>query len=187
MDRVERSAWHKLDLKYYFDAGGLSHVFADDASLLKESSLIAPPALPWANAMDLYGVTHLIFHFTDFGRRVLPQVSSFDPGGLDAYVALAMSMCLAERDLDLTCELLMSRLCLGCPIDLVDHAAATALCQSQHASGFIPDRRWLAGLTPVADESPADTEFFAVYHPTLVTLFLIACDMDRTAGQGRPL
>lgn len=177
MDRVERSAWHKLDLKYYFEAAGLTHGFEGDAALLAQCSLMAPPALPWASTMDLYGVTHLIFHFTDFGTRPLPAVAGFDRDVLDRYVALALAMCLAERDFDLVAELLMSRLCLGAPADPLSRTAAAALCAAQQAEGFMPDRTWppdVAGLTPA---EAMEKEFFGVYHPTVVTLFLIACDM----------
>ena len=182
MDRVERSAWQKLDLKYYFEAAGLSHGFDSDTALMSQCSLMAPPALPWSNTMDLYGITHLIFHFTDFGLRPLPAVDGFDIAALDDHVTLALAMSLAERDFDLVAELLMSRLCLGIVSDPLNHAAATALCAAQQTGGFMPDRTWPPDMEGLTGDEALEKEFFGVYHPTVVTLFLIACDMVMEAS-----
>jgi len=184
MDRVERSAWQKLDLKYYFDAAGLAHRFDRDSALMRQSSLAAPPALAWSNTMDLYGLTHLIFHLTDFAARPMPAAREVDPAALDAHVALALAMCLAERDFDLVAELLMSRICLGRRGDALNRAAAEALCAAQQPEGFIPDRSWRAN--PSAEPQAVERAFFGVYHPTLVALFLVACDMAAPTAPAPP-
>lgn len=177
MDRTERSAWQKLDLKYYFDAGGLTHAFPSDAALLEASCLCDPPSLADVHVVDLYAITHLIFHLTDFGRHPLPGGGAAPCGAIGDYVAGALAMCLYDRDYDLATEFLICRSCLTGSADELDRVAADAICAAQEPSGFLPDRRWLAGMPATADADADRREaFFAVYHPTLVALFLVACD-----------
>jgi hypothetical protein len=177
MDRTERSAWQKLDLKYYFDAGGLTHAFPSDEALLGASCLCDPPSLADVHVVDLYAITHLIFHLTDFGRHPLPGCGTAPSKVIADYVAGALAMCLYERDYDLATEFLICRSCLSGSAEDLDRVAADAICAAQNPAGFLPDRRWLAGMPATGD---ADTDrqetFFAVYHPTLVALFLVACD-----------
>lgn len=177
MDRAERSAWQKLDLKYYFDAAGLVHAFPADDALMAASCLPDPPSLADIHVVDLYAITHLVFHLTDFGRRPLPGSDAGVAEAARAYVACALAMCLYDRDYDLAAEFLICRSCLETRSDELDRAAADALCVAQLPSGFVPDRRWLAGMPEMPDAAAARREdFFAVYHPTLVSLFLVACD-----------
>jgi hypothetical protein len=180
MDRTERSAWQKLDLKYYFDAAGLRHVFPDDESLFLQSSLATLPSLPYVTRSDLYGVTHLVFHLADFGRVDLNPIGGASRcRALADFVQGALAMCLHERDYDLVAELMINRLCLKRGGDALDRHAADALCEVQDPTGFLPDLAWLAGLPPESDASlQGEAKFFAVYHPTVVGLFLVATDMD---------
>jgi len=180
IDRTERSAWHKLDLKYYFDAAGLRHVFPDNSELFEKSSLATLPALPYATRSDLYGVTHLVFHLGDFGRCDLQKMGGRQRWlSLIDYVRGALAMCLHDRDFDLVAELMINRICLGRTPDALDFEATEALCESQDSSGFLPDLAWLAGIPAHGDLiQQEEAKFFAVYHPTVVGLFLVATDMD---------
>lgn len=180
IDRTERSAWHKLDLKYYFEAAGLWHVFPSDRDLFAQSSLANLPGLPYATRSDLYGVTHLVFHLADFGRVDLrPIGGAARCDALADFVHSAVAMCLHERDYDLVAELLINRWCLKRGGDALDHEATDALCQVQDPTGFLPDLAWLAGLPLQSDANlQNEAKFFAVYHPTVVGLFLVATDMD---------
>jgi len=184
LDRTERSAWSQGDLKYYLDVAGLRHAFPDDATLFRRSTLLAPPALPYAQRMDLYATTHLLFHLTDFGASPIAGAAPAELAEVGDYVALALAVCLAQDDFDLVGEFLISRICLGAVVDGLSHAATAALVQSQQPAGFVPDLAWLNGLkrSETAEEN-ARQEFFAVYHPTLVMLILLACDMSNHPGR----
>lgn len=177
IDRAELSAHPRLDLKYYLDVLGLRHAFESDEALFARSSLIDPPAIPYAQRSDLYAITHLIFDLTDFGARDFRPLAGPHFDSIRDYVTLALATSLAERDFDLAVEFLICRICLVDRDDEINRAAADALCEAQRPAGFIPDLAWLSGLRQ--SEEPGEnveTEFFAVYHPTLVTLILLACD-----------
>ena len=177
LDRTERSAWSQADILYYLDALGLRHSIPDAATLLQRSSLMASPALAHAQRIDLYAVTHLIFHLSDFGARDLAGATPSQIATMQDYVALALSTCLAEQDFDLVVEFCDPRLLRERP-DALSHFAAEALCEAQQPSGFIPDQSWLNGLEPAEDpQERTKQEFIAVYHPTLVALIVLACDM----------
>jgi hypothetical protein len=178
LDRNERSAWSQIDIKYYLDAVGLRHAFPDAATLFGISSLINPPALPHAQRMDLYAITHLVFHLSDFGARALCGPGTPHLSDIRDYVALALAMCLAERDFDLVGEFLATRICLQGGADELSYHASEALAKAQQPSGFIPDLAWLRGLgTLEPGKERSEEEFFAVYHPTLVAVMVVVCDM----------
>jgi hypothetical protein len=177
LDRTERSAWTQIDIAYYLDAVGLRHAFPDPATLFRRSSLLDLPAVPHALRIDFYATTHLVFHLSDFGARDLPGASGAETRAIRRYLALALATCIAEKDWDLVGEFLAARICLGDAGDALGDAAMEALAGAQQSAGFIPDLAWLrrheAGGEP---DTPAD-EFAAVYHPTLVTLIMISCDL----------
>lgn len=175
MDRTERSAWSQVDIRYYLDAVGLRHGFPAEHVLLRQSTLLAPPALCHAQRIDLYAATHLVFHLSDFGARPLPGATLAEVDGVRDYLALALAMSLAEQDFDLVGEFLAARICLGPGGDALSHFATAALLESQQPAGFVPDQSWQRGLK--GEEDPQTEEFFAVYHPTLVALIVAACDM----------
>jgi hypothetical protein len=177
IDRVEISAWNKLDMKYYLDLAGLQHGFADDVTLLNESTLTSLPNLPYATNYDLYGLTHLLFHFSDFGLKDVRPLLGRHFDHICRYTGLALSMCLSRQDWDLTAELLMNRLCLGVSDNPLDREAAHALCEYQQSTGFLPGRAWMQGtIDGEGAEDRDEQEFFDVYHPTLLGLFFICCD-----------
>jgi len=180
LDRTERSAWSQIDIKYYLDAVGLRHAFPEGAELFRRSLLLRPPALPYAERIDLYAATHLIFHLSDFGSGNLPGATRSQVAEIQRYVALALSTCLAERDFDLASEFLLARICLGDGTDALSYFASETLLRAQQPSGFIPDASWLEGLKEAENTPERESEeFFAVYHPTLVALILLACDMAK--------
>lgn len=181
IERAEVSAWSKLDLKYYMDLANLRHSYASDETLLNESSLTGLANLPYATAHDLYGLTHLIFHFSDFGKR---DMHSFMGGYFHPvleYTELALSMSLSMQDWDLAIELLITRICLGVENDLLDQEAVRVLCEYQQSAGFMPGRAWMRGYFDDNERQACqEEEFFDVYHPTLLVLFLLCCDAQRT-------
>lgn len=181
LDRIERSPWHKLDLKYYFDVARLRYRMPDDAALYAQSSLRHPPSLSYASTMDLYGITHLIFHFSDFGRSDLARLAGEQLDATRDYVSLALRVCLFERDFDLSAELLMNLICLRSHDRDLHWAVTDELRKIQQPGGFIPDRMWLNEAQAEGKRPSREDEFFAVYHPTLVMLLLVACDIDTSS------
>lgn len=173
IDRIERSAWHKLELRYFLDACGFAHNLPSDKEIYSQSSLYKLPSLFQASALDIYAITHLIFYFSDFGQRSLKDVLGDASTELNDYISLALKLCLYERDSDLLAEILINKIALGTSEACETCRMATDfLCRIQTPQGFIPDRKWLA------EDAALDRgeEFYAVYHPTLVTLLTIACD-----------
>ena len=180
LDRTERSAATQVDIRFYLDIAGIAHAFPAMKTLFERSTLLALPSLQDVQRMDLYAITHLIFHLTDFGVGELSVVPPSQILQIQEYLALALSICLAEEDYDLAAEFLISRICFDVRPDSLSYVASDALLRAQRPSGFIPDLSWLRGLKETADpQEAAREEFFAVYHPTLVTLILLACDMMR--------
>lgn len=163
IDRVELSAWHKLDMKYYLDSLSIRHAYGTNAELLPASTLVALPALPHATTYDFYGLTHLVFHFSDFGRTDIRAALGVHFDNVREYAAAALADRLAARDWDLTAEMLLTRLCLGVRGEPIDREGARALCEAQRPSGLVPGRLH-------------NDDFFDAYHPTLLCLFLIACE-----------
>ncbi|MEU9113201.1 hypothetical protein AB0D04_15810 [Streptomyces sp. NPDC048483] len=144
---------------------------------------------PWTlDRKAAYGVTHDVFHLTEWGRR--PQRLSAELAG---YLRLWLPSWLeswAEEQLwDLVGELLAVSACLpevsydGSParhggVAPYDAAAWQRLADAQAADGSVPE----TGDRPRPDD-PAEA-FTACYHSTLVTAFagtLARIAPDRTA------
>ncbi|AWM03416.1 DUF6895 family protein [Bradyrhizobium amphicarpaeae] len=171
VDRIEHNAWQKLDLCYYFDAAGLEHCLPPKQVLLRASSLATGPELPYVRDIDLYAVTHILFDLTDFGAvDATPFLAELRPA-IESYVRLALSMCIAEQNWDLTAELLMCRLYLGFDEEL-DRWAMNCICEVQHPSGYLPPSTSKRG----ASDEGGRPDFLEVYHPTVVSLFLLAAE-----------
>jgi hypothetical protein len=176
VDRRERSAWEKFDLKYHFDDLGLRHALPAATALVAQSTLPSPAPLPHATRFDLYAFTHLVFDVTDFGGRRPDRIGSDWGGAARDYSAAALAMCMSMQDWDLTGELVAARTCAGFGWEPIDDAAVLALCHSQHSTGCIPGREWTAEKLAAGSGDPVGADlFFDVYHPTLVALIMIAC------------
>lgn len=174
---IERSPASTLDLAYHLEAAGLTHALPDTAALIATSSLLSLAPLPYVRNIDLYSVTHMLFDLSDFCARDPRAQLGPAAAGLRAYLNLATAMCLAERNWDLAAELVMCRVALGDVSDALNHEATDAICEAQLASGCIPDAAWLDALASgTGPDSAPQREFDAVYHPTIVCLFMVACE-----------
>jgi hypothetical protein len=169
IDRIERTAWNQLDLRYYFGRAGLSHALPSAQNLIRASSIFHRPALGRATDRDLYGITHIVFVATDFGKAQTQDLLRPCAAGLDDYLASCLAICLAEQNWDLAAEFIMCRIYRGTVAKLEEFAVAS-LCGAQHSSGYLPAS---ATTAPTDDSDPAAV-FTAVYHPTVVGLFLLA-------------
>ncbi len=144
---------------------------AEFAAVLARTGLGARPE-PWA--LDLrtaYGVTHDVFHVTDWGRAPhrMPRL-------LADYLRLWLPAWTVnwaeERQWDLTGELLAVAACM--PGAAYDPVAWRALAAAQRPDGAVPE----TGDGP-PEGSPPEAEFTGCYHSTLVAAF--AATLARTA------
>ncbi|GGU61709.1 hypothetical protein GCM10010211_28410 [Streptomyces albospinus] len=129
---------------------------------------------PWAlDRRAAYGVTHDVFHLTDWGRdrrRLSPELAGY----LRLWLPSWLENWLEEQLWDLVGELLAVAACL--PEAPYDPAAWQRLAGAQAADGSVPE----TGAAPrPADRAEA---FLACYHSTLVTAF--AGTLARTAPDG---
>ncbi|WP_322940553.1 DUF6895 family protein [Actinacidiphila paucisporea] len=149
---------------------------ADFDTVLAHTGLGLRPE-PWAlDRKAAYGITHDVFHATDWGRT---------PGGLPAPLAGYLRLWLPawtetwaeERLWDLVGEFLAVSACLpGAPYDL---AAWRVLAAAQAPDGAVPE----TGGVPPPGASPGEA-FTACYHSTLVAAF--AATLARAAGHPDP-
>jgi hypothetical protein len=176
LDRVERSSWDKLDMKYYIEACEMKHDFPNNYELLLNSSLLNLPQLSYLNNMDLYGLTHLLFHFSDFGLVDMKHFLGINYPKIQDYVNLSMVMSLIKQDWDLTAELLISQYCLQKQFTDTDRNAGYTLYKTQQSSGFIPGREWVKQKQENKSFQDNKPLFDDVYHPTIVSLILLNCE-----------
>jgi hypothetical protein len=134
---------------------------ADFAAVLADTGLRPEP---WAlDRRAAYGITHDVFHVTDWGRT-----PGRLPGPLARYLALWLPAWTGtwteERLWDLVGEFLAVSACLpGAPYD---PAAWRHFAASRSADGAVPE----VG-DPPQDGAPRDEVFAACYHSTLVAAF----------------
>ncbi|WP_330477080.1 hypothetical protein OG301_03760 [Streptomyces platensis] len=118
---------------------------------------------PWAlDRKGAYGITHDVFHLTDWGRnrqRLPPELADY----LRLWVPSWLENWLEEQLWDLVGELLAVTACL--PAAPYDAAAWQRLAGAQAADGSVPE---LGAAPSTGDRAEA---FTACYHSTLVTAF----------------
>ncbi|SFF58255.1 hypothetical protein SAMN05216251_12020 [Actinacidiphila alni] len=119
---------------------------------------------PWTlDRKAAYGVTHDVFHLTDWGRARERM-----PADLAEYLRLWVPSwleCWLEEELwDLAGEWLAVSACL--PVPVQDPAAWRRLAAAQAPDGSVPE----SGTEPPPGPDEADA-FTACYHSTLVTAF----------------
>ncbi|MFG2141433.1 DUF6895 family protein [Streptomyces sp. NPDC048650] len=129
---------------------------------------------PWAlDRRAAYGVTHDVFHLTDWGRapgRLPPDLADY----LRLWLPSWLENWLEEQLWDLAGELLAVTACL--PQAPYDPVAWQRLAGAQAADGSVPE----TGTAPCPDDRAE--AFTACYHSTLVTAF--AGTLARIAPDG---
>ncbi|BDM68983.1 hypothetical protein HEK616_24700 [Streptomyces nigrescens] len=135
---------------------------ADFAPVLALTGLGRLPE-PWAlDRKAAYGITHDVFHLTDWGRdrqRLSPELAGY----LRLWLPSWLENWLEERLWDLVGELLAVTACL--PRAPYDPVAWQRLAGAQAADGSVPEM----GAAP-GSGAPGEM-FTACYHSTLVTAF----------------
>ena len=176
MDRVERSAWEKLDMKYYTEMAGLKNQFPSYEKLFQESTLNNLPSISYAQKYDFYGLTHLIFHFSDFSENDMKQLSGEKFNEIQEYIDATLCLCLIEQDWDLAQELLINQYCMRKKFTSLDIFTANAIKDIQQPEGFVPGREWVKEYHINPDFNKKDYSFKDVYHPTILALFLLTLE-----------
>lgn len=156
--------------------GGESDVWQADFAADYARTWLGLLPEPWAlDRRAAYGLTHDVFHVTDWGRHRgrLPAEAA---GYLRLWLPAWLDCWLDERSWDLAGELLAVAAC----VDAADTAASVEitaawrrLAAAQDADGGLPE----TGTEPRPDDPAAD--FLACYHSTLVAAF--AATLARTA------
>ncbi|GAU71022.1 hypothetical protein SSP35_25_00590 [Streptomyces sp. NBRC 110611] len=145
---------------------------ADFAAVLALTGLGRLPE-PWAlDRKAVYGVTHDVFHLTDWGRnrqRMSPELAGY----LRLWLPSWLENWLEEQLWDLVGELLAVTACL--PKAPYHPVVWQRLAEVQAADGSVPEM----GAAPASDD-PGEA-FTACYHSTLVTAF--AATLARIAAE----
>ncbi|MGP3986426.1 DUF6895 family protein [Streptomyces sp. 3N207] len=144
---------------------------ADFGAVLAHTGLGRLPE-PWLlECRTAYGLTHDVFHLTDWGRdraRLSPATAEY----LRLWLPAWAESWLEEQLWDLVGELLAVTACL--PDAPFDPVAWQRLADARTADGALPEQ----GSPPPPGTSAADV-FLACYHSTLVLAF--AATLARTA------
>ncbi|WP_307808125.1 DUF6895 family protein [Streptomyces oryzae] len=145
---------------------------ADFGAVLAHTGLGRLPE-PWLlECRTAYGLTHDVFHLTDWGRD-RAQLTGAAADYLRLWLPAWVESWLEEQLWDLVGELLAVTACLpGAPFDAV---AWQRLAAARAADGALPEQ----GAAPPPGASAVDA-FFACYHSTLVLAY--AATLARTAA-----
>lgn len=171
MDAIERTPWNQIDMKYYLDLGGFRDRFASYESLFRHSSAYLLPSIPHLRNLDVYALTHILFHLADFGRRDLRPILGTRFEETVEYTTVLLGAYTHARDWDLTAELLICCACLGCRAHPLIDLAWEALCAAQTPAGDLPSRYFDVQSPELASPDTAAAYVRKInYHPTLVTL-----------------
>lgn len=182
MDAVERSCWSQIDLGYYFDLAGLRHRMNDPLTLFRLSSAARFADLAYARDIDVYALTHILFHLADFGRRDLEPFLGARREETREVVALLLGLMIHRSDCDLTGELLICCRCLREEPAPFHSLGWSLLAERQLPEGDLPDRSYDPGALPVDPDEAARKRFEANYHPTLVGLLASTVELFGRPG-----
>ncbi|SEG77037.1 hypothetical protein SAMN05216223_110164 [Actinacidiphila yanglinensis] len=151
---------------------------ADFAEVLAMTGLGRRPE-PWAlDRRTAYGLTHDVFHVTDWGR-----VPGLMPEPLAGYLRLWLpawtASWLEERQWDLAGELLAVAACV--PQAPYDPAAWREFAAAQRRDGAVPE----VGDGP-PEGAPPQEQFIGCYHSTLVAAFAATLARAAAGSGGAP-
>lgn len=172
IDTLDRTPWNQIDLRQYLDCGDYTHTLPSFESLFQRSIAVNLPPVPYMRIMDVYALTHIIFHTADFGRRDLRPIFGERFDGICEEVTLLLGAYTYAKDWDLVSELLMCCYCLGFRPLTLYKLAWEGLKKAQTPLGDIPYRRFDPQHPDLQNPETADlTRFRCNYHTTLVGLF----------------
>ncbi|MFC5661413.1 DUF6895 family protein [Kitasatospora misakiensis] len=186
-----RSAYQRLELRYYADKAGVAHTVEPYRELAERNVLVELPGTALARAArrdhrrdttadrpdeppvtvpEAYALTHSAFYLSDFARTApeLPDGAAADAAAL---VGRLLDHCVRHDWWDLAAELVMTQVCLGLDAARTPEGAAAVAClaRAQRPDGSIPGR---SAATRASAADPAAEYFAKAYHTTLVTALM---------------
>ena len=106
----------------------------------------------------------------------MKQISGEKYSQIQEYIDATLCLCLVEQDWDLVQELLINQYCMRKTFTPLDIYSANAVKDIQQSEGFIPGREWVKNYHNNTNSSDETHSFKDVYHPTILTLFLLALE-----------
>lgn len=179
LDALERTPWNQIDLRYYLDLSELQHRMPSYASLYRLSSAGRFPALAHLRDIDVYALTHILFHLADFGRRDLRPILVERLAETRDVVGWLLGMYIHRGNGDLVAELLICCRCLEFAPATFHSAGWACLAAMQTAEGDIPDCGFAFSNLPEEPSAAVRQRFLDNYHPTLVTLLAATLELGR--------
>lgn len=178
MDCIERTAWNQIDFKYQLELGGFKHNMASYTDMYQLSSLYYLPNLVHVRTIDIYAITHIIFHLTDFGSKNIDAILGNKKDDTAAYIAFLTSKYAYIEDWDLLAELLICCHNLNHRTHPLYTDCWYKLLNAQQDDGSFTSTYIKDVL--FKDESNLNTEkqFLVNYHPTIVSLFACALESE---------
>ncbi|MCL7764786.1 hypothetical protein MPF19_15285 [Polaribacter sp. Z014] len=175
MDCIERTAWNQIDFKYQLDFGGFKHNMASYDQMYKTSSLYHLPNLIHIRDIDVYALTHILFHLTDFGNKNIDHLLEDKKDKTAEHIGNLMIKYALKEDWDLLAELLICCHNLNYRNHPLFIECWQKLLNAQNKKGDFTSRYIQEKLKK--GEMVNDKDVFDVnYHPTLVGLF--ACLLE---------
>ncbi|WP_435971592.1 DUF6895 family protein [Streptomyces sp. Qhu_M48] len=188
-----KSAYRRVEIRYYADKAGVRHTVEPYAELLPRSPLVAfraaepegeaiaadaapgsgtrtPESTAPLTTPQAYALTHTAFYLGDFGRAATGLAEDVLSPARELVDQMLLH-CVAHDRWDLAAELVLTQFILGVdPLRTSSGAAAVeCLVRAQRPDGAIPARS--AALT--APPSTTGGAFFRkAYHTTLVTALM---------------
>lgn len=172
---IERNNWNKIDFRYNLDVAGLKHNMASYQDLYKQSSLCDLPELSYLRNIDIYAITHMIFHLSDFGAADMKIILKEDYNKLTTYMALLTGYYAHKEDWDLLAELLICCHNLNYREFPLFKLCWEKMIQSQNPEGDFTSR-YIQKELKLQKIVSQEERFDVNYHPTLVSLF--ACSLE---------
>ncbi|HEX3552958.1 MAG TPA: hypothetical protein VIA62_06985 [Thermoanaerobaculia bacterium] len=179
IDALERTPWNQIDLRYYLDLAGLRHSMPNYASLYRLSSASRFPALTHLRNIDVYALTHIIFHLADFGRQDLRPILAERFAETRDVIGWLLGLYVHRGNGDLVAELLICCRCLEFAPATFHSAGWACLAALQTGEGDIPDCGFALSNLPESAGAAARQRFLDNYHPTLVTLLAAILELGR--------
>ncbi len=174
-----KSAYLRLETRYYADLAGLRHEFESYRELYDNSELAGLAEAP-TDSHEAYRITHTLFHITDFGQRRMELTEAERLRAL-TLVDRMTDYFISIGYWDLIAELMLSQHCLGQDPTRTRSGVAgvKALLAVQTADGRIP-ARYVEQRPP--ETLPPVSLFRYAYHTTLVTALVSMISLAPLGG-----
>lgn len=179
IDALERTPWNQIDLRYYMDLAGIRHRMSSYTDLYRLSSAGRFPSLAHLRNIDVYALTHILFHLADFGRKDLRPILAERFAETRDVVGWLLGLYIHRGNGDLVGELLICCRCLKFAPATFHTAGWACLAALQTAEGDIPDCGFALSNLPEDVGAAARQRFLSNYHPTLVTLLASTLELGR--------